>query len=120
MLAPMTSAFERSMAARAGSLQMGHLSPSARDEADALEAGEAGSAALPGSNSLRSLSSAESWKTALSTARCAADPSLCFLDTQWSILKYLYYTLILPRCKVCQQTQAACENLPKAYLLLDL
>ena len=79
MLAPMTSAFERSMAARAGSLQMGRLSPSARNEADAMEAGEAGRVALPGSNSLRSLSSAESWKTALSTTRCAADTTLCFL-----------------------------------------
>jgi hypothetical protein len=78
VLTPMTSAFERSMAARAGSLQLGHLSPSARDEADAMEAGEAGRAALPRSNSLRSLSSAESWKTALSTARCAADTSLCY------------------------------------------
>ncbi|KAK9907744.1 hypothetical protein WJX75_009081 [Coccomyxa subellipsoidea] len=73
VLTPMTSAFERSMAARAGSLQLGHLSPSARDEADAMEAGEAGRAALPRSNSLRSLSSAESWKTALSTARPSAD-----------------------------------------------
>ncbi len=71
VLAPPQSAFERSAAAHAGSLQMGRLSSSARDEADAMEADETGTAGLPGSNSLRSLSSAESWKTALSTARCA-------------------------------------------------
>ncbi len=61
---------------------------SARDEADAMEAGEAGAAALPASNSLLSMSSTESWKTALSTARCG------FLDQAVSIWPFGVQTRI--------------------------
>ncbi|CAL8470482.1 g10024 [Coccomyxa elongata] len=71
VLAPPRSAFEKSAAARAAAIQVSELS--ARDEADAMEAGEAGAAALPASNSLLSVSSTESWKTALSTARPSGD-----------------------------------------------
>ncbi len=83
MLAPPRSAFEKSAAARAAS-----MSASAREEADAMETGEAGAMTLPASNSLLSVSSAESWKTALSTARCA------FLNQAVSMQAHCFQTSI--------------------------